>query len=68
MAFDYSKENLLFLINNYFEIYQVSEKTFVGKLREPWEINLRNLKMALEPYGYIPFFSKRKNFHILTLA
>ncbi|MEO0096722.1 MAG: site-2 protease family protein [candidate division WOR-3 bacterium] len=68
MAFDYSKENLLFLINNYFEIHQVSERTFIGKLREPWEINLKNLKIMLESYGYIPFFSKKKNFHILTLV
>ncbi len=67
MAFDYYKENLLFMINNYFEIHQINGRIFIGKLREPWEINLRNLKMALESYGYIPFFSKRKNYHVLTL-
>lgn len=68
MASNHQKEDLIFLINNYFEIYQISERSFIGKLREPWEINLRNLKMALESYSYIPFFSKKKNFHILTLA
>lgn len=68
MAFDYQKENLLSLINNYFEIYQFSERNFIGRLREPWEINLKNLKNVLESYGYMPFFSKKKNFHILTLA
>ncbi|MCX7837567.1 MAG: site-2 protease family protein [candidate division WOR-3 bacterium] len=68
MASNHQREDLIFLINNYFEIHQIDDKSFVGKLREPWEINLRNLKMALESYGFIPFFSKKKNLHILTLA
>jgi membrane-associated protease RseP (regulator of RpoE activity) len=66
MAFNY-REDLVFLINNYFEIYQIGEKEFIGKVREPLEINLKNLKMTLESYGYLPFFFKRKNIHMLTL-
>lgn len=61
-------EDLRFLINNYFEIYQIGERGFIGKIREPFEMNIKNLKMALESYGFIPFFLKKKKFHIVTLA